>query len=132
MSRDNSPPFPRGGKWGSSESPDGDSFVGREFQFEDIDYSAAGPKPVRSNRPVTVRCVRDSCTVDSGGEAATGALLPKKLVTFKAGTYNREVDGYARLTAVGPCYPVDEFLPAAGVANGELFYIVTKGPAMCL
>src|SRR5690606_17049798 len=107
MSRDNAPPFGRGKTYGATAATDGVLYEGRECVFEDIDWSApgSGPKPVRSNRPVRTRIVRNACAVGSGGESGTGALLPKRLVTFKSGTYNNHVDGYARLTATGPTRP---------------------------
>jgi hypothetical protein len=120
MSRDNSLPFPRG----EYEATAGafDHLLGREYQVEDIDWgSTAGQKPHRSGKMVTVRLVRN----DSGG-----VLLPKRLAMFSeaAGEYGGVVDRYvATLAARG--YPVDEFLPAAGVPDGAYFYIVVKGPA---
>lgn len=136
MSRLADPPFIRGKTYSGTGTPgstDGAHLVGREWVFEDLDYSVTGqPKPVRSNRNVTVRAVRNSCTINSGGEITTGNLLPKRAVTFTAGGYNTTVDGYARTTAQGPAVLVDEFLPSAGVAPNDVFYVVTEGPAMGL
>jgi hypothetical protein len=81
-------------------------------------------KPKRTNRRVRCRCVRN---------VAAAALLPKRLVTFqKSGVYyGARVDGY--LTTVGDRgFPVDEFLPAAGVPVNDLFWIVVRGPATVL
>ena len=41
------------------------------------------------------------------------------------------MDGYARLFAARS-FPVDEFLPSAGVAVNDLFWIVMQGPAIVL
>lgn len=92
--------------------------------FEDLDYSVTGPKPARTNRFVRCLVVRNVSGI---------ALLPKRLVTFQqtAGFSTGRVDGYATATAVN-AFPVDEFLPTAGVPNGDLFYIVTEGPASCI
>jgi hypothetical protein len=63
-------------------------------------------------------------TTPAGG---TGARDPD--------VYGSEVDGYTTGDGVAPAqdrgYPVDEFLPAAGVPNNDLFYIVVEGPAKC-
>jgi len=103
----------------------GEQYVGREYVFEDIDlFNAAGTgaKPTRTNRKVRCRVVRNVSGIN---------LLPKRLAQFKVSgvKYGAEVDGYARLTA-GRGYPIDEFLPPAGVPNNGLFYIVVDGPAL--
>jgi hypothetical protein len=92
--------------------------------FEDLDYSQRGTKPARSGRKVTCMCVRN---------VAAAALLPKRLATLqKSGVnYLGRVDGYSTLTAVN-AFPVDEFLPAAGVPVNDLFWVVIDGPATVL
>jgi hypothetical protein len=121
MSRDNSLPFPRG----EYETTAGafDHLLGREYKVEDVDWgSTSGQKPHRSGKMVTVRLVKN----DSGI-----SLLGTHLVRFSttAGEYGSVVDGYARLTHERG-YPVDEFVPSAGVPDGAYFYVVTEGPAM--
>jgi hypothetical protein len=125
MARDEAPPIARG----EYEETAGafDHLVGKEWSFEDIDYGATaqGARPSRTARAVTCRLVKNG----SGG-----ALLPKRLVRFKTGAgpeYGAVVDGYARTTAERS-YPVDEFLPAAGVPNGAYFWVVVEGPAKVL
>lgn len=122
MSRDGSPPIGRG----EYEATSGafDHLIGKEWVFEDLDYSASGTRPSRSNRLVTCRLVRND---------SASALLPKRLVTFETGSglYGAVVDGYARLTAAH-AVPVDEFLPAAGVPSGAYFWVVVRGPATVL
>lgn len=131
MSRDNDLPFKRGhtyfGVGGTPVTTTGDAsyeFEGREYEVEDIDYtpgSTFGKR--RSGERVTLRVVRNSSGI---------ALLPKRIASFANGTHwGRRVDGYARTTAAHG-YPIDEFLPSAGVADGDLFYIVVKGPATVL
>ncbi len=60
------------------------------------------------------------------------ALLPKQLVTFQktALVYGARVDGEVCITA-DRCYPIDEYLPAAGCPVNDLCYIVVDGPALC-
>jgi hypothetical protein len=97
------------------------AYAGHSYVGDDIDYSDT-PHIRRTEHQVTRRLVKNSAAI---------ALLPKRLVTFKAGTNRTEVDGYADTTAED-CVPVDEFLPAAGVAVDEYFYVVTHGPATVL
>ncbi len=122
MARDEAPPFDRG----EYEATAGalDHLIGKEWVFEDVDYSQRGTKPARTNRPVTCRLVRN----DSGG-----ALLPKRLGVFStvAGEYGAVIDGMTSVS-YGEGYPIDEFLPSAGVPDGAYFWIVVKGPAVVL
>lgn len=128
MSRDMAPPFGRG----EYEETAGvfDHLVGKEWVFEDLDYSASssnlGAKPARSGKYVTCRLVKN------GGAAA---LLPKRLVQFSttagADKSGAVVTGYVTTTA-GRGFPVDEFLPSAGAPVGSYFYIVVRGPATVL
>lgn len=125
------PPFGRGETYyngGTIDSADlkGQEIEGQEFWFPDIDYNASGvgAKPKRSERMVKVRAVRNTAAI---------ALLPKRLVRFEADglEYGARVNGYTAVDAERG-YPVDEFLPAAGVAVNDVFYIVVEGPAMVL
>lgn len=124
-------PFPRGGTFfggGTPSTTDGsDNLEGKEYWCEDLDYSASsGVKPHRSGHLVRLRVVRN---------ASGGALLPKQRVSFKATAGNYligQVDGKCNSTAQGATAVVDEFLPAAGVAANDLFYVVVEGPAMHL
>lgn len=133
MARDETPDFGRGetmfgGTPTATQITESAHFEGQEKVFEDVNWSnsALGAKQLRSGRSVTCRCVRNT----SGGN-----LLPKRLVTFEADSsaddYGKRVDGYSDVTAER-AYPVDEFLPAAGVENNDLFWIVVKGPAEVL
>lgn len=130
MARDESPPFELGKTWfngGTVDSTSGAQFEGKEYVFEDIDISTG---QLRSGKRKRVRVVRNVATV---------ALLPKRLVKFKttgATTFGSQVDGYATGNTVATsgdfAFPVDEFLPTAGVPVNDLFYIVVEGPAMCI
>ena len=125
MARNENPPFERGstffGAGGTPNVTDGFQYEGKEYLFEDINPLT---RAVRTNRYVRCRIVRNSSGI---------ALLPRRLVRFEVDglDYGARVDGYTRTTAARG-YPVDEYLPAAGVANNDLFYIVVNGPAMCV
>lgn len=133
-------PFPRGttalANLGRTlTATDGDQWEGREFEVLDLDRST-NPATLRSHRKVRLRVVRNVCSV---------ALPPKRLVvlardsvknlagsTATAGVGGTtKVIGIARLPTA-KCYPVDEWLPAAGCPVNDLCYIVVRGPAMCL
>jgi hypothetical protein len=123
MARNEAPPFNRG-EYSSQSGMD--HLVGKTWLFEDLDLTTSatntGAKKHRTGKMVECMLVKNG----SGG-----ALLPKRLVTFKTSSgpdYVGVVDGYARTTA-DRGYPVDEFLPAAGVPDGGYFFIVVKGPA---
>lgn len=118
-------PFPIGktfynGGTIDSNNLGGAEHEGREFQVKDEIPAAGGIMTRRSGRIRHVRCVRNKSGI---------ALLPKRLATEKAGTLGCQVDGYGCVGGQQPVYLIDEFLPAAGVPNNDLFYVVTKGPA---
>lgn len=134
MARDEAPIFERGQTYFGGQTIDSagvtatNHLLGKEWVFEDLDLSDPPVLTLRSGHPVTVRAVRN---------ISGGALLPKRLVSPAATStsgytgYLKEVDGYADVDAEH-CYPVDEWLPAAGVADDDIFYIVVKGPATIL
>ena len=129
MARNEAPPFGLGETFSnnfatSGSTADGTQYEGKEYVFEDINPQT---KTTRSNQYKRVRIVRN---------ISAGVLLPSRLVQFgltpnSNGVYGGQVDGYASTTAQR-CYPVDEFLPAAGVQVNDLFYIVVDGPAVIL
>lgn len=124
MSRDNSQLFGRGETfYGPTDTIDqnalkGANLLGQEKAFEDLDYGASGSvKTARTNQMVYVRAVRNTSGVN---------LLPKEFVQVSAdGT---QATGRV-VNSAQHGYPVDEFLPAAGVRNGDVFYVVVEGPA---
>lgn len=125
MSRDNTSTPGRGETMymGSTIDTANLSFVDLEGQvkvFEDIDWGAAGVKPSRSARKVVCRLVRNMTGL---------ALYPKQLVSIDPASPNRILGN--TVTTGQECYPVDEFLPAAGVPDRDVFWIVVSGPAMC-
>lgn len=99
--------------------------VGIERCFEDYEYSDANRLDRRTHHTVTCRLVRNTSGI---------ALLPKRLVKYKAGTNRTEVDGYVTTTANDgdTCAVVDEWLPSAGVPNNEYFWVVVCGPTLVL
>lgn len=92
---------------------------GQISEFPDVDWdSTASVKPTLSQDTVRCRWVKN----DSGG-----ALLPGYGVRYKAAYYGM------RMGAVSgdgeTCHGiVDEYLPAAGVADGKYFWLVQHGP----
>lgn len=129
MARQENPPFNRGETFGQGATvavTDGVQYEGAEWYFNDLDFSKTGARPSRTERLIRCRIVRNVSGIN---------LLPKRLASLQiAGTDGKfavgRVDGYTTtLSARG--FPIDEFLPAAGVANNDLFWIVLEGPAMC-
>lgn len=118
--------LPARGKTYGSSSATGVS-VGLEGTvkvFKDIDYSGTSSvKTPRSALDVTCILTRNVSGV---------ALLPKMLVTYKTLYQGRRVDGYTVLDQGIVAGVVDEFLPSTGVANNDLFWLVVRGPSMCL
>jgi hypothetical protein len=82
----------------------------------------------RSNRGRRMRIVRNNCAVN---------ILPSQLVSIQinpAGTnfsqFGQDIDQQVCTTAAPNAYPADEYLPAAGVRPGDLFFICMEGPAL--
>lgn len=133
MARNEAPPFPRGqtfynGATINTSDLGGQNLEGKEWEFEDIDLSQTGAKPARTNRTVRCRCVRNVSGIN---------LLPKRVVSYQTGgTDGRyavgRVDGYTTTVAQRAAGVVDEWLPAAGVVNNDLFWIVVEGPTKVL
>jgi hypothetical protein len=134
MARPEEPPFPRGDTFYNGGAIDANNlgglqWEGKEWVFEDINIlSGVGAKQSRSGQYVTCRIVRNVSGVN---------ILPKQLCVFQtaftAGAYGGRVDGLASVGAGADwCFPADEYLPAAGVPNNDLFWLVVKGPALCL
>lgn len=138
MARDENPPFARGSTFSNTYGPavatglpgavaitDGQQYEGKQYKFEDV--SPLTPLNFRSNRYVICRVVRN---------VAGFPLLPGRIGkldlsgTILAG-FGARVQGYtASVNDKG--FPIDEYLPAAGVQPNDLFYVVTEGPAAVL
>jgi hypothetical protein len=99
-----------------ADNGDGSHVLGVRKTFRDENPTTGA---LNSNRTVDCICVKNS----SGG-----ALLPGTVVKFKDAALLSEVDG-AATTSTALMGIVDEYLPAAGVANGEVFWVVVGGPS---
>lgn len=119
-------PFSRGktfygGRTIDTSNYDGVQLEGAEYARTNVlNASATGPNSGAFDDVMVVRNV-------SGIN-----LLPGRLVRFQAGTAGR-VDGYTSTSGGGGLVAgvVDPSLPAAGVPNGDLFYVV-RGSRGCL
>lgn len=99
-----------------AETGDGSHVVGTRKVFRDEDPKTGA---LKSNR--TVECI----AVKNTGAAA---LLPGQVAKFKDAAILSEVDGLA-VAATALMGVVDEYLPAAGVPVGEVFWLVVRGPS---
>lgn len=101
-----------------------DHLEGTTKVFDDMDPAVtSGARTRRSNRQCTCMLVRN---------VSAGVLLPKRVVTFKAGYFGKQVDGYCDVGAELCAGVVDEFVSSAGVAVNDLFWITVKGPTLML
>lgn len=130
MARDESPPWARGETFynGSTKDPvftDPLNYLGREYVFSVNAQDSQQSAPVAndsSGRLVRVRVAQNTSTIP---------LLPKRLARFAASSpVKTTVDGYYFQRADLLAGVVDEFLPVAGVAIGDLFYLVVQGPTV--
>lgn len=130
MSRDNTTPFGRGETWYAGRTIDTANYEGVELEghtciVEDILWgNSGGVKPGRTTsnaRDQVVRLMRNVSGV---------TLYAKQLVQVDSTNPNRILGRQNVL--FGPAYPIDEFLPATGVPNGDLCWVVIGGPALCL
>jgi hypothetical protein len=99
-----------------AENGDGSNVVGVRKVFRDEDPKTGA---LKSNR--TVECIAVKNTSGS-------ALVPGAVAKFKDAAILSEVDGLAT-TSTALMGIVDEYLPAAGVANNEVFWLVVRGPS---
>lgn len=127
MSRDECPPFARGQTFynGTTKDPvfsDPLNYLGKEYVFEPnaqmaVQQSAAFDS---SGRAVRVRVVMNKSGVN---------LKPSRIARYKVlDPFETQVDGYTSALADRPAGVIDEFLPPAGVPDGDLFYLVVDGP----
>src|SRR4051794_5355755 len=116
MARDEAAPFARGETYyngGTIDQSDlgGANLEGKEYVFE-VNAPDDPTKSDPSGRPVRVRVVRNK----SGQN-----LKPARIAVFKAADpYETQVDGYAFAVSDRPAGVIDEFLPSAGVPDGDL------------
>jgi hypothetical protein len=100
-------------------------YEGTVRSFPDITVSSGGMKTKNSGRTVTCILVRNTCSSSSG---TAGKLLPGRLVAWQTGYIGRRVNGYTTTDYARVAGVVDEHLPAAGVPQYDLFWLVVKGP----
>jgi hypothetical protein len=92
--------------------------------FKDLDYGStyAPTRAPRSGGECRCILVRNASGI---------ALTPGRVVTWKSTMQGKQVDGYARLDQADIIAGVvDEWLPAAGVADDDYFWLVVKGPCL--
>ena len=119
MSKDETPPFPRGGTLfaGSPTSGDvvsGGNFCGKEWRFEDTTYN--------TNMYVTVRAVRNTASIN---------LLPSRMCSFDPAYPMNAINGYTDVS-YAPGVVLDEFLPTAGVVPYDIAFVILEGPTLML
>jgi len=120
MAKQENPPFDRGTY---QDAGTYNHLLGREYEIEDEDWGGTtGAKQTRSGKLVTLRVVQNLSGI---------ALLPKHVVRYStvAGNYGHAVDGDVSASNQDWAGVVDEYLPAAGVPNNSIFYIVVLGPS---
>jgi len=122
MARFEEPPFSRGETYfGGSAIPTtdltnigGEQYEGREYMTED-DFHGSGAH-------LTLRVVRNM--------SATAVLAKQTLIPSSvADMAHRRVNGVQTVNAA-LSYIADEKLPAAGVPQYDLFYVVMEGPTL--
>lgn len=121
-------PFPRGSTFYGGATPDandlkGTQFEGAEYEVPDVNWSSGTFATLRSNRTVICRIMRNT----SGG-----TLLPKRGVIpdFAGATPQIQMGSFAAYAGAGEQGGViDEWLPAAGVVDDDLCYVVFRGPS---
>lgn len=132
MARDEALPFDRGTTfYGLGNTPDlslgagGINLEGRVYLAE-AQNRPLGSKPDTSGRQIRLRVVRNRSAIN---------LLPRRLVRAAIGTTPNAgytlytgTDGYVFQAGDPILGVVDEYLPAAGVNPGDLFYVVEDGP----
>ena len=120
MSLLSDPPFALGQTLGVTSATDGKNWVGVVKHFPDVNPITG---VVRSNRLKTCVAVRNT----SGA-----ALLPKRVVAFDTTTAGlssfTDTKGYSAVTNEERVGVVDEYLPAAGVAANDVYWVTVDGP----
>jgi hypothetical protein len=126
MARDENPGWARGETFYNGGGPVPGAggypinYQGREYLFE-----VNAPDGYTQN-DTTGRQIRVKVAQNLSG----AALLPGHIARYKAGTAPTEcvVDGYWSVAGDFAAGVIDEFLPAAGVPNGDFFFLVIDGP----
>lgn len=117
-------PVARGKTWYDGQSIDSNNYSGIHLEGLRTVFPNTNPsdrKVRRNSRDVVAILVRNVSTV---------ALLPGRLVTWKAGYRGKRVDGFSRLEAQEVAGYVDDHLPSAGVPAGDLFWLIVDGEVL--
>ena len=150
--RNENPPFPRGSSFYNGAPIDvsnlptslgGSQLVGKEWEFEDISPNVASPTQ-RTNSYVRARMVRwlqpafnalpgFICNYYTSNTYATVPSTPGSNTTTQAGIPSAgnefaHSDGFTDTTAQDFLGVIDEYLPAAGVPQYDIFWAVVEGP----
>lgn len=115
MSLQIDPPFSLGQTLGVDSASDGGNWVGVVKLFPDVSPITGR---IRSNRVKRCIAVRNASGV---------TLFGKRAVEFASGSQT-DVVGYKRSTALALAGVSDEYLPAAGVAPNDVFWVTVEGP----
>lgn len=130
MARDETPPFARGetfynGVAKESIYLDPLNYLGKEYVFEVNQQQQSYPGTTdTSGRLIRVRVAQNSSSIP---------LLPKRIARYDLTPgipLGTKVDGYTFQVSDFPAGVIDEFLPPAGVAVGDFFYLVVEGPTV--
>lgn len=143
----NNSPVPRGETWyRSGDAPSDDmgrakTIIGMEVKFDNT-RSTIGLEATSTTATTLSDAWKDlSIIVDAQqvyGQIAKNvsgiALLPGMLVRWKDGEVGRMVDGYVSAVDEPEMIAgiVDDFLPAAGVPDNDIFNVIRKGPCRAI
>lgn len=124
-------PFPLGSTMVGTD-PSGnlinENFLGQIHEFE----FPQGTSSLATNSRVTGRRVKAICCRNVSG----GALLPKRLVTSYTTSEGAPILGaantYPAALAAQAKGVIDSWLPSAGVADDDLFWVIIEGPCYVL
>lgn len=116
MSLQIDPPFSLGQTLGVTSATDGAQWVGAVKLFPDVNPQTGVVRSGALKKCVAVR--------NSSGSTLNG----KRAVQFVSGSYTA-VSGYKRETGGIIAGIADEFLPSAGVAANDVFWVTVEGPS---
>lgn len=117
-------PFDRGQTYfggNTTDSTSGEHLLGQTAEFHDKTYTGAGGVQY----PRHGGGVKNLCMLVRNTSGI--ALLPGRVAVWKTGKRFKEVDGYVTTTAAEGAGVVDEWLPTAGVAANDIFWLMRKG-----
>jgi hypothetical protein len=103
---------------------------GAEYEIADLQWnSAAIAKPPRiPNAICKVRKVRNLTGATQQGKQM--ARMMKEAA--RPGSFYGRFDSLITAITDTPCYPIDEYLPSAGVVANDLCYVCVEGPSECI